>query len=420
MRLGVYFELPYRQDERGYSTEIAFIRFALAVGRHFDRLTLLGRVDPTPGRFPYAVPDDVDLAPLPHYETMRDVRGLLASLPATLRAEWTALERMDVVWSIGPHPMSIPVALLGLARRKRVVLGVRQDFPRYIRYRLGGRRWAPALLGASALDATFRLLARRLPTVAVGPDLARRYAGGAPVLEVTVSLISSADVASEPAVRPLNGRRPVELLSVGRLDPEKAPDVLIEMLHLLQRGTGGPWRLSVVGDGPLEASLRSSGRELGEAVRFLGHVPNGPELFALYRASDIFVHTARTEGLPQVLVEAQACGLPIVATDVGGVGGALRTETDALLVAPNDPAALAASVERLAGDMELRERFARRGIERAAERTIEREAERVAAFLLSSDVTPGAAGRDTAGRDRAGSDPVVSAEDTAGREEGRR
>ena len=387
MRLGVYFELPYRRDERGYSTEIAFIRFALAVGRHFDRLTLLGRVDPTPGRSPYAVPEDVELAPLPHYESMRDIRGLLTSLPASLRAVWRALEPLDVVWSIGPHPMSIPVALLGLARRKRVVLGVRQDFPRYIRYRLGGRRWAPALVAAGALDANFRLLARRLPTVAVGPELARRYSGGAPLLEVTVSLISSADVASEPAVQPLNGGRPVELLSVGRLDPEKAPDVLLQMLRVLQRGPGGPWRLSVVGDGPLEASLRSSGRELGEAVRFLGHVPNGPDLFALYRASDIFVHTARTEGLPQVLVEAQACGVPIVATNVGGVGGALTAEADALLVPPDDPAALAASVKRLAEDAELRERFARRGIERAAELTIEREAERVAAFLKASGRT---------------------------------
>jgi glycosyltransferase involved in cell wall biosynthesis len=383
MRLGVYFELPYRRDERGYSTEIAFIRFALAVGRHFDRLTLLGRVDPNPGRSPYAVPDDVELAPLPHYKTMRDIRGLLTSLPASLRAVWRALEPLDVVWSIGPHPMSIPVALLGLARRKRVVLGVRQDFPRYIRYRLGGRRWAPALVAAEALDAIFRLLARRLPTVAVGPELARRYSSGAPSLEVTVSLISSADVADEPAVRPLNGRRPVELLSVGRLDPEKAPDVLLRMLRVLQQGTGGPWRLSVVGDGPLEASLRSSSAELGEAVRFLGHVPHGPDLFALYRASDIFVHTARTEGLPQVLVEAQACGVPIVATDVGGVGGALSAETDALLVPPGDPKALAASVRRLAEDQELRERFARRGLQRAAELTIEREAERVAAFLAA-------------------------------------
>jgi glycosyltransferase involved in cell wall biosynthesis len=383
MRLGVYFELPYRRDEGGYSTEIAFIRFALAVGGHFDRLTLLGRVDPMPGRSPYAVPDDVEVAPLPHYETMRDIRGLVTSLPASLRAVWRALEPLDVVWSIGPHPMSIPVALLGLARRKRVVLGVRQDFPRYIRYRLGGRRWAPALMAAGALDGIFRLLARRLPTVAVGPELARRYSSGAPLLEVTVSLISSADIASEPVVRPLNGRRPVELLSVGRLDPEKAPDVLLQMLHVLQQGPGGPWRLSVVGDGPLEASLRSSGSELGEAVRFLGHVPNGPDLFALYRASDIFVHTARTEGLPQVLVEAQACGVPIVATDVGGVGSALTAGTDALLVPPEDPAALAGSVRRLAEDAELRERFARRGLQRAAELTIEREAERVAEFIVA-------------------------------------
>ena len=121
-------------------------------------------------------------------------------------------------------------------------------------------------------------------------------------------------------------------------------------------------------------------------MRFCGHVPNGPELFKLYRASDVFVHVARTEGLPQVLTEAQAAGLPIVATDVGGVRAGLGGGDEALLVPPNDAEALAAAITRLASDSEVRANFRKLGIARARALTLERQAARVAAFISGSEV----------------------------------
>jgi glycosyltransferase involved in cell wall biosynthesis len=385
-RLGVYFEIPFRRDEAGFSTHVPFIRFVFALRPHFDGLVLIGRVDPKPSREHYAVPDDVEVAALPHYASLEDTAGILGTLPATLRAIWRALGRVDAVWVIGPVPTSIPVALLALARRKRLVLGVRRNLPLYVRHRLGGKRWAPRLGAAHVLEALFRLLARRIPTIAVGADLARLYSGGrAPVLELTVSLVSEADVRSLSAEshRPDAGG-PVELLSVGRLDPEKAPEMLLEALALLERRTPERYRLTIVGDGQLENQLRAEADRFGDAVRFCGHVPNGPELFELYRASDIFVHVARTEGLPQVLTEAQAAGLPIVATDVGGVRAGLGGGAEALLVPPNDPEALAAAIARLASDGDLRAGFRKRGIARARTLTLERQAARVAAFISGS------------------------------------
>ena len=394
IRLGIYFELPFRRDEGGFSTHVPFIRFVLALRPHFDGLVLIGRVDPQPGREPYAVPDGVEVAALPHYASLKDTIGIVRTLPATLRAICDALGHVDAVWVIGPVPMSIPVAVLGLARKKRVVLGVRRDLPSYVRHRLGGRRWAPALGAAYVLEALFRLLARRVPTVAVGADLARRYSGGtAPVFELTVSLVSEADVRplSAGAHRP-DGGRPVELLSVGRLDPEKAPEMLLEALARLEERTPGRYRLTIVGDGQLENELRAEADRFGDAVRFRGHVPNGPQLFELYRASDVFVHVARTEGLPQVLAEAQAAGLPIVATDVGGVRAGLGDGAEALLVPPNDPEALAAAITRVASDGDLRAIFRELGFARARTLTLERQAARVAAFISGSEASePGKA-----------------------------
>ena len=386
-RLGIYFELPYRRDEGGFSTHVPFIRFALALRPHFDGLVLIGRVDPEPGREPYAVPESVEVAALPHYASLKDTVGIVSTFPATLRAIWGALGRVDAVWVIGPAPISIPVAILGLARKKRIVLGVRQDFPRYVRHRLGGRRWAPALGAAYVLEALFHLLARRLPTVAVGSDLARLYSGGrAPVLELTVSLVSEADVLSLSAGAHHSGTGcPVELLSVGRLDPEKAPEMLLKALARLEERTPGHYRLTIVGDGQLESELRAEADRFGDAVRFLGHIPNGPELFELYRTSDVFVHVARTEGLPQVLTEAQAAGLPIVATDVGGVRAGLGDGAEALLVPPDDPEALAAAITRVASDDDLRAVLKELGLARARELTLERQAARVATFISSSE-----------------------------------
>ena len=388
-RLGVYFEIPFRRDEGGFSTHVPFIRFVLALRPHFDDLVLIGRVDPKPGREHYAVPDDVEVAALPNYASLKDTTGILSTLPATLRAIWGVLGRVDAVWVIGPVPTSIPVAVLGLARKKRLVLGVRRDLPRYVRHRLGGRRWAPALGAAYVLEAISRLLARRIPTVAVGADLARLYSGGrAPVLELAVSLVSEADVrAFSAGTHNPDVGHPVELLSVGRLDPEKAPEMLLKALALLEKRTPGRYRLTIVGDGQLENELRAEADRFGEAVRFCGHVPNGPELFALYRESDVFVHVARTEGLPQVLTEAQAAGLSIVATDVGGVRAGLGGGAEALLVPPNDPEALAAAITRLASDGDLRAVFRKRGFARARALTLERQAARVAAFISGSEVS---------------------------------
>src|SRR4051812_38525204 len=110
-RVAVYLEIPYRRDTDGYSADRAFLLFLLALERHVGRLELIGRVDPRPGRAPYAIPGSVVVHPLPHYPSVKDVGALVRALPRTLVALWRALRDVDVVVAIGPHPSSIPAAL---------------------------------------------------------------------------------------------------------------------------------------------------------------------------------------------------------------------------------------------------------------------------------------------------------------------
>ena len=137
------------------------------------------------------------------------------------------------------------------------------------------------------------------------------------------------------------------LLFVGLLVERKGVDLLLAALAEAAR-TGLPdeVRLTVVGDGPERAALEGSASSLGLASRvdFLGFRPDVPRLMA---AADAFVLPARMEQQPLVLIEAMASGLPVLATDVGGVGDMLGGH--ATLVPPGDVTALAKALIGLAG-----------------------------------------------------------------------
>jgi glycosyltransferase involved in cell wall biosynthesis len=170
------------------------------------------------------------------------------------------------------------------------------------------------------------------------------------------------------------------VLSVGRLDEEKNPLLLADALALL-RDEDRRWRMVICGDGPLHDELiqRLTGFGIADAVDLRGHVPLHDGLLALYRDSHVFLHVSRTEGFPQVLMEAFASGIPVVATAVGGVPEGVGDA--AILVEPEDASAAAAAVRRIAVSEELRERLIAAGFRQAREHSMEREIQRVAAFL---------------------------------------
>ncbi len=151
----------------------------------------------------------------------------------------------------------------------------------------------------------------------------------------------------------------VTLLSVCRLVEKKGVDVLLEALALLPRGL--PWRFVHVGGGPLKVSLEKKTKALRIAERVTWRGPlEQRELLDAYRNSDIFVLASRIardgdrDGLPNVLMEAQSQGLPCVATRVSAIGELLCDGVDALLVAQNDPRALAAALQSLIASPERR------------------------------------------------------------------
>ena len=152
-------------------------------------------------------------------------------------------------------------------------------------------------------------------------------------------------------------------------------------MHRLRDAGDERWHLTVCGEGPLKGALEQRAAELGvsDRITFAGYVPFGEGLGDLYVSSHALLHVSRTEGVPQILYEAFAARLPIVATAVGGVAAAAGTA--AILIPPDDPGAAADGLRRVADRPDLRRALIDAGTERVAEHTLEREVERVLAFL---------------------------------------
>lgn len=142
------------------------------------------------------------------------------------------------------------------------------------------------------------------------------------------------------------------VVAVGRLSKEKAFDFLIQSFtDLLQ--TGIEATLVIAGDGPERDALQNQITSLGceDSIQLVGHVSDPRNVYA---AADVFALSSTSEGLPNSLLEAMACGVPVVATSVGAVPTVITDEANGLLCTAGDPSVLTLALNRLLSNAELR------------------------------------------------------------------
>jgi L-malate glycosyltransferase len=248
--------------------------------------------------------------------------GMLAAL-RRLRCEgW----RPDVVHA---HVFEAAPPALALARLSRAPLAITEHYTGFQRGLVTGYDRTLAKWSFERADLV----------APVSEELAGHLRELAPraAFEVVPNVVDTKEFAptpraSEPDARP-------RLLNVAALAEKKGHRYLLEALVELPDAT-----LDIVGDGELRSELERHAHSLGLAdrVRFLGERPKH-EVAELMRAADLFVLPSLAENLPVVLIEAQASGLPAVATRVGGVSE-LVDDAAGILVPPADPAALAAAI----------------------------------------------------------------------------
>lgn len=256
----------------------------------------------------------------------------------------------DVIDAHYYYPDGVAAAMLAQWFGKPLVVTARGTdvnlIPSYTLPRLliqWAARQAKASVGVSSA------LVERMRQLAFDPDRLHVMRNG-----VDPARFSPQDPAQARTALSITGA-PV-ILTVGNLHEHKGQGLVIEAFAQL-RQTHPQAVLMIVGDGPDGAALRQRAATLGlaNAVRFVGQVPN-PDLAAWYSAADLLVLASSREGWPNVLLEAMACGTPVVATAVGGIPEVVQDLTLGRLVAQRSSAAFASAMADLLGHMPDRPR----------------------------------------------------------------
>lgn len=378
MHLAVFVDQVFWREGAALSTDESYVLFLASLSGAVDRVTLIGREAPVPGRAPYSLDGDVfSLCPLPYYENLyRLWRADPRIYGNILRRVRERAREWDAIMISGPHPIGQLIARECRAQGIPVVPMVRQNLLDQMAAHRGWTKIA-ASLAARVLEWDFRRLARNRTVFTVGDEMARAYGHVSDrVHNHFACLVDQAQFERFDGLA-INGD-PTRLICVCRLAPEKGHEFLLEALARL-KAQGLTLHLDIVGTGALEGELRRHTVTLGleSQVTFHGYVGYGAPLFALYGRAGALVLSSLTEGFPQVINEALSMGLPVVATRVGGIPAFLTDGETALLVPPRDVNALANALARITSSPAVRERLIRNGRALMRDNTLEANRDRL-------------------------------------------
>jgi glycosyltransferase involved in cell wall biosynthesis len=306
MRVALIYDAVYPYVAGGVERR----NYAIAATAQDHEVALYGlnywRKDPT-GRVPNAT--YVAVAPAVPLYTRSGRRSLLEPFLFACGLFWALLRSREDVWDIASFPyVSVPVArLMSVLKRRPLVVTWLEYWGDYWYEYLGPAGIVGKVFEAVALRCSPRIVAisaftkRRLVAAGAAEDRITIVPNG-----VDLARISAAPARAEPA----------DVVYVGRLVPPKQVHLLIEaMPHLRERHPGAT--LLVIGDGPERSNLERLAMSLGvrASVRFVGHLGSPGEVYAHLKSSRVLVLPSKREGFGTVVIEAWACGIPVVVCD---------------------------------------------------------------------------------------------------------
>lgn len=303
----------------------------------------------------------------PFYGIMRTV----ANIPTVCRSVGTDITRCWI-----PYPFRFGSQILSLPAvdKKLYELYQRMHAPAWmddILYSARRDLVRLAACNASALAANSHYTRDRLLEIGVDPSVISVVPGG-----VAASRFAGGNHTTLRARIDKGGADPL-ILTVCRLVMKKGIDVLLEAVALARKELPR-LQLLIVGDGPERKKCEQLAAELGlgSSVRFLGKVPH-EEIVGYYHSADLFVLASRVhrrrkswadvETMGRVICEANAAGIPVIASNTGGVPSLITDNANGLLVTPNNPAHLAATIVSLWRNPSLQAGIIAGGLQRARE-----------------------------------------------------
>jgi glycosyltransferase involved in cell wall biosynthesis len=383
MTLGILYHMPFWRDAEGrwWEAEGSFARYVDSLAPYFDEVVLSVPVFDTPQRSgsPVRSPN-VRIAALPYFPGPRQFYPMLPRLHRLLR-QW--VEQCDVIHLRVPSPAAIFAFRQAKQRGKPVFLLVVGDYEAllpHLPYQGLKKRlfsWYVAFE-----EWALRRMTTQSLTFANGAALREKHeAQGATVFETKTTTLKASDVGSRPDTCQAS---PIKLLTVSRIDPRKGLRLLPAAVAELVRGGAdvtldivGP-TIGLIGDDE-KAAIIADARRLGVTDRV---TLTGPlaldQLITIYRDYDLFVlPTLPGEGVPRVLMEAMANGLPVITTRVSGIGSLITHARNGFLIDEPTAGAVARAVRVLIDQPAVRRDIIQGGYSTARAHTLERQAEQM-------------------------------------------
>lgn len=380
MTLGILYHMPFWRAADGslWEAEGSFGRYVDSLAPYFDEIVLsvpVFDVPPPAGSRLRAA--NVRLAPLPYFPGPRQFYPMLPWIYRRL-ASWVA--ECDVIHLRVPSPAAIFAFRLARAARKPVFLLVVGDYQALLPY-LPYRGLKQMLFGRYVAfeEWALRYMTTRVLTFANGAALRDKHQGqGARVFETKTTTLSLQDLATRGDTCVST---PIRLLTVSRIDPRKGlrvlPAAVAELVsggHDVTLDLIGP-TIGLIGDDERDHIAAEALRlGVGDRVGLRGLVPLDA-LLPLYQGYDAFVlPTQPGEGVPRVLMEAMAAGMPVITTNVSGIASLIRHGDNGWLMPDSSTASVVAAVRALLADPALRRRLIDGGYRTARAHTLERQA----------------------------------------------
>lgn len=380
MTLGILYHMPFWQTADGalWEAEGSFARYVDSIAPYFDRVILSVPVfDTPPASGSRLRATNVTLAPLPYFPGPRQFYPQLLTMRSRLR-KW--VEQCDVIHLRVPSPAAIFAFRIAEARRKPIFLLVVGDYEALLPH-LGYRGIKKFLFAKYVAfeEWAMRYMTSRALTFANGAALKAKHERDNPrIHETRTTTLSLSDFATRTDT--CQGSR-VRVLCVSRIDPRKGlrslPEViagLVQAGHDVSLDIVGP-TIGLIGESERDAIVQeATARGVGDRIKLLGPVALD-QLLPLYREYDLFVLPTRPgEGIPRVLMEAMAGGLPIVTTSVSGIASLIDHGVNGLLVPEGSTQAVVDAMHLLITTPSLRQQLIAKGYATAAAHTLERQA----------------------------------------------
>lgn len=390
MELGVFINQAFYNFNGCISTDLSFIRFIESFDEKFSGIKIFAparNISSSKKQGLYSCIDTVSLCPLPYYENVKDlIKNAHFILPRTIAKLKNEMKGVDRLWIVGPHPLGI---LAGFYAKKFNIpsfLHIRGNILNDVTVRYNN-----SMIGkiySKYMHWSNCFLSKRMTALTVGSELYSLYKDEAKKISwISPSLIDDHDLETTQKImeqRQAEDKNYITLLFVGRVEPEKGLDYLFTALKDLNTNSNNRYKLVIVGGAQRgsegkEAEIRQLAKrmDIEKYITWKGYVPYGDEIKKIYRSADIFVLPSLAEGIPKVIYEAMAFGIPIISTKVGGICDIIENYKNGVLIKPKSKEEIVSAIKLIAENTNFQKNLIENGLADAKLYTIEEARKRI-------------------------------------------